>query len=98
MLKFEDSYKQANITYKQQVQVEKLRYKSSGSLDSAFERYQQNLETIRKHTLDALSQNIGYALELQFVLYCDESVMDKTLSEAFEALLMHKIKSFISHE
>jgi len=70
-----------------------------GSSQSAFERYSLEMKKAKDVLWKGLSENAGYALELQFRMYCDRSVLKKPIGEAMEELMLGRIKSILlSHE
>ena len=72
---------------------------SRGTSQSAFERYSIEAKKAKDVLWKGLSENAGYALELQFRMYCDESVLKKPIGEAMEELMLGRIKSILlSHE
>jgi hypothetical protein len=70
-----------------------------GSSQSAFERYSLEAKKAKDALWKGVSENAGYALELQFRMYCDASVLKKPIGEAMEQLMLGRIKSILSsHE
>jgi len=70
-----------------------------GSSQSAFERYSLESKKAKDTLWKGVAENAGYALELQFRMYCDGSVLKKPIGEAMEELMLGRIKSILlSHE
>jgi len=70
-----------------------------GSSQSAFDRYSLETKKAKDVLWKGVSENAGYALELQFRMYCDGSVLKKPIGEAMEELMLGRIKSILSsHE
>jgi len=67
-----------------------------GSSQSAFERYSLEAKKAKDVLWKGVSENAGYALELQFRMYCDASVLKKPIGEAMEELMLGRIKSILS--
>jgi hypothetical protein len=70
-----------------------------GSSQSAFEKYSLEVKKAKDVLWKEVSENAGYALELQFQMYCDRSVLKKPIGDAMEELMLGRIKSILlSHE
>lgn len=70
-----------------------------GSSQSAFEKYSLEVKKAKDVLWKGVSENSGYALELQFRMYCDASVLKKPIGDAMEELMLERIKSILSsHE